>query len=184
MALMEVWESHICLTATGWREGRGAMFLQQAELLRGMDRDFIKSFLEIADKEYHEAGDFLFHKGEPATRFFILIKGHIRLILGHVGHVVHVVDHTGEAFGWSSLVGRSFYSCSAQCVVSSKVLMIEHKKIQEVLENYPVSGLIFFKRLAKLLGERLLQRYDTAGPGESAFFLSFGSGQVAEVNSI
>ena len=181
---MKVRERHRCLTATGCSERRGAMFLQQAELLRGMDRDFIKSFLDIATKEYHEAGEFLFHKGESAAHFYILIKGHVRLILGHVGHVIHVVDRTGEAFGWSSLVDRSFYSCSAQCVVPSKVLMFEHQKIQMVLENHPVSGMIFFKRLAKVLGERLLQRYDTAGPGESAFFLSFGSGQVAEVNPI
>ena len=160
------------------------MFIQQAELLRGMDRDFIKSFLDIANKEYREAGEFLFHKGDAASHFFILIKGHIRLILGHVGHVVHVVDHTGEAFGWSSLVGRNFYSCSAQCVVPSKVLRIEHKEIQDVLEDYPASGLIFFKRLAKVLGERLFQHYEAAGTGASAFFLSFGSGQVAEVAAI
>ena len=85
------------------------MYLQQAELLRGMDRKFIMEFLDIAMKESHKEGDFLFHSGEKARYFFILIKGHIRLSLGIFGHVVHIVGNTGEAFGWSSLVGRSVY---------------------------------------------------------------------------
>ncbi len=158
------------------------MFIQQADLLRGMDRDFIKGFLDIAVKKSHKTGDFLFHSGENANCFYILIKGHIRLSLGHFGHVVHVVDHTGEAFGWSGLVGREAYSSSAQCVVPTKVLRLENEKIQKVLEKYPTSGLIFFKRLANILGARLLQSYEIM-PGvtlaEDA--LSFGTGQVMEV---
>ena len=40
------------------------MFIQQADLLRGMERDFIKSFLDIAIKEYPEAGAYLSHNGD------------------------------------------------------------------------------------------------------------------------
>lgn len=157
------------------------MYIQQADLLRGMDRDFIKEFLEIAVKETYKTGDFLFQSGEDANYFYILVKGHIRLSLGHFGHVVHVVDHTGEAFGWSSLVGRKAYSSSAQCVAPTKVLRLENEKIQKILERFPTTGLIFFKRLANILGARLLQSYEIM-PGitlaEDA--LSFGTGQVME----
>ncbi len=161
------------------------MFIQQADLLRGMDRNFIKDFLDIAVKETYKTGDFLFHSGENANNFYILVKGHIRLSLGHFGHVVHVVDHTGEAFGWSSLVGRKAYSSSAQSVVPTKVLRLENDKIQTVLERYPTTGLMFFKRLANILGVRLLQSYELM-PGVTLAenSLSFGTGQVMEAMPI
>jgi CRP-like cAMP-binding protein len=161
------------------------MYIQQAELLRGMDRHFIREFLAIAKKEFRQEGDFLFHSGEKASFFFILIKGRIRLSLGIFGHVVHVVDNTGEAFGWSSLVGRSVYSASAECVIPTKVLRLENKKIQDVLNKHPASGLIFFRRLGRILGDRLLQSYETmplASQAEDP--LSFGTGQVMETPAI
>lgn len=160
------------------------MYLQQADLLRGMERNFVKEFLDIAIKESHEEGDFIFRCGEKAGRFFILVKGHVRLSIGDNGHVVHVVDHTGEAFGWSSLVGRSSYSASAECVVPTKVLSIENENLKKVLEKHPYSGLIFFKRLSKILGDRLLQGYETMpGISQENISLSFGSGQVMEMGS-
>ncbi len=158
------------------------MFIQQADLLRGMDRDFINEFLNIAVKETYKTGDFLFHSGENAGYFYILVKGHIRISLGHFGHVVHVVDHTGEAFGWSALVGREVYSSSAQCVVPTKVLRLENEKIQRVLEKYPATGLIFFNRLANILGARLIQSYEIMpGVTMAEDSMSFGTGQVMEV---
>ena len=157
------------------------MYIQQADLLRGMDKDFIREFLAIAMKESYNVGDFLFQRGEKARYFFILVRGHVRLSVGYSGHVVHSVDHPGEAFGWSSLVGRSYYSASAECVDPTKVLRIENEKIQKVLEKHPASGLIFFRRLAKILGDRLVQGYETMpGISQSDISLSFGSGQVME----
>ena len=161
------------------------MYIQQAELLRGLDRNFIREFLDIATKESHEEGDFLFHRGEEARYFFILVRGHMRLSLGIFGHVVHVVDKTGEAFGWSSLVGRSFYSASAECVTPTKVLKLESEKVQEVSNKYPASGLIFFRRLGKILGDRLLQSYEVMPCASDADdFVSFGTGQVMETPAI
>jgi len=56
------------------RERRRAMYIQQADLFRGMDRDFMKEFIEITVKESHEGGDFLFHQGDNARHFYILIS--------------------------------------------------------------------------------------------------------------
>lgn len=161
------------------------MYIQQAKLLRGLDRNFIRSFMDTATKESHEEGDFLFHSGEKAQYFFVLVSGHIRLSLGIFGHVVHVVHKTGEAFGWSSLVGRSLYSASAECVTPTKVLKFESEKVQEVSNKYPAGGLVFFRRLGKILGDRLLQSYATMpSASETEDFISFGTGQVMETPAI
>ena len=57
-----------------------------------------------------QKGDILFLEGDPATYFYILIKGRVKLTIGENGPVVHTVDHAGEAFGWSSLIDRDVYS--------------------------------------------------------------------------
>ena len=163
-------------------KGGKVMYIQQGDLFRGMDRRLIKELLHIAVKESHEQGEFLFHCGERAGRFYILMKGYVKLIIGDIGHVVHVVDHAGEAFGWSSLVGRDFYSASAECVLPTKVISVETDKCRQVLEKYPHRAIIFYRRLAKALGDRLLSSYEKLpGITQVEKSISFGSGQMVEI---
>ena len=141
----------------------------------------MQEFIDITVKESHEGGDFLFHQGDNAHHFYILIKGYVKLSIGDIGHVIHIVDHPGNAFGWSSLVGRDAYTASAECKVPTKVLKIDVEKLQKVFEKHPQSGLVFFKRLAGTLGKRLLQSYLLiSGASELEISASFGSRQVLE----
>ena len=157
------------------------MYIEKFDLLRGLDREFVKEFVAIGAKEPHEEGDSLFSRGDKANYLYILIKGRVKLTIGDMGQIVHVVDHTGEAFGWSSLVDRCEYSASAECRAPTRVLRFEKLTLQQVLEKYPASGLIFYKRLAGVLGNRLLRNYEMVARGfQSGDSLSFGSGQVLQ----
>jgi CRP-like cAMP-binding protein len=157
------------------------MYIEQSDLFRGMDRHFVKEILGITTKESHEEGAVLFRDGDKANRFFILLKGHVRLITGEAGHVVHVVSHPGEAFGWSSLVGRDVYTATAECGEPTKLVKIEAEKFQEVLKKDPANGLDFFKRLAGTLGNRLLQSYKMiSAASEATPSVSTGTGQLQE----
>ena len=157
------------------------MYIEKFDLLRGLERGFVKEFIAIGTKEPHEEGDLLFRRGDEADHLYILIKGRVKLTIGDTGHVVHVVDHTGDAFGWSSLVDRSVYSASAECRAPTRVLRFEKLTLQQVLEKYPASGLMFYKRLAGVLGKRLLRTYEMVASGfQAGDSLSFGSGQVLE----
>ncbi len=157
------------------------MYFQQGDILRGMSKDFVKEFMDITMKESHKKGYFLFREGKSASHFYILLKGCVKLRIGETGPMVYTVDYPGEAFGWSSLVGRDVYSASAECREPTKLLKIDVGKLQEILEKDPANGLIFFKRLAGTLGNRLLQTYKmmsvASQPEVSA---SFGTGQVME----
>ena len=157
------------------------MYFEQSDLLRGMPRDFLKEFMEISVKETHKKGYFLFHKGDKAKYFFILLKGSVKIRLGETGHMVSTVDRAGEAFGWSSLVGRTAYSASAECKEPTKMIKIEADKLLSILEKEPANGLVFFRRLAGTLGNRLLQTYTIVSDGsQPEIHTSFGTGQVQE----
>ena len=139
------------------------MFIEQTDLFRGMNRDFVKEVFDVTLKESFEEGDVLFSEGDVASHFYILLKGRVRLGTRETGQVVHTVSRPGEAFGWSSLVGRDIYSASARCLAPTKLIRIQRDEFQEILEKDPANGLVFLKRLAGALGERLISSYGALG---------------------
>lgn len=157
------------------------MYIQQTDLFRDVSKDFLKKIMHITVKESRGQGDYLFHEGDPAIYSYVLLKGRVDLSLGERGHVVFVVSRPGEAFGWSSIIGRDVYSASAECKAPTRLLKMDRDKFQKILENDQTNGFIFFKRLAGDLGNRLLQSYNQiSAASQSGNFLSFGTGQILE----
>ena len=113
------------------------MFIQQTDLFRGMEKDFVKEVFDISVKESLDGGETLFDEGDEARDFYILLKGRVRLGTRETGQVVHAVSRPGEAFGWSSLVGRGVYSASAECLVPTKLIRIDKEQFQQILEKDP-----------------------------------------------
>ncbi len=135
------------------------MFVKQSDLLWGLDNNFIKEFIESAMKKTHPEGYKLFNAGDAADFFFILIKGSIRLSVGEQNKTTYLVEHAGEAFGRSGLVGMPKYSASAECLSESVVMIFAKEFVQDVTDADPVNGMRFFRRLARMLGNRLIHSY-------------------------
>ena len=135
------------------------MYVQQADLTRGVGKDFVKELTSLSVKESHEEGDFLFRKGDPAVYAYLLLMGLVQLKMGESGNVVHTVKRPGETFGWSSLVGRETYSTTAECLKPTTLRKLHVDDFNKLLKKDPENGLIFFQRLAGMLGERLVQSY-------------------------
>jgi CRP-like cAMP-binding protein len=161
------------------------MYIQQADLFRGMSRYFLKRVMNVAVRETHQKGDFLFREGDPATHFYILINGHIKLTTSEAGQLVHTINRPGEAFGWSSLVDRGVYSASAECTEKTILQKIDSISFQKILEEDMANGLIFFKRLAGIIGNRLIWSYKMATASSRAQVSpTAGSGQIEESEAV
>ena len=166
------------------------MFIQQANLFRGMNTEFVKNLYDTGVKESFEEGKMLFLEGDKAQYFFILLKGRVKLAVGEIRQLVYMVERPGEAFGWSSLVGRELYSATAKCMASTKLLKFERNEFRKVLEKDPSNGLELFRRLAGALGERLISSYGAlafAQPSEehrtygSSLTLKQAGSEVSEI---
>lgn len=157
------------------------MYIKQSDLLWGLDKDFIQDFIETAIKDTYPKGLMLFKEGDPADFFYILVKGSVRLSLGERNPATYLVNHAGEAFGWSSLVGLQTYTASAECLKESIIMRFAKESVQVLTETDPLNGMEFYKRLARMLGNRLVHsnRFETAAVSEG-LELSFGSGQDIE----
>jgi CRP-like cAMP-binding protein len=137
----------------------GSMYLKQADLFWGLSQQFIQALTSEATKQTFQPGDIVFRLDDPADFFYVLIQGKIRLAVGQAGQGVYVSDRTGEAFGWSSLIGREKYSATCICDQAAVLLMFEKGHILRLLNRDAESASIFFKHLAAALGDRLLKLY-------------------------
>ncbi len=135
------------------------MFIKQSDLLWGLDNDFIKNFIDSAMKKTHPKGYKLFGAGDAADYFYILIKGSIRLSVGKKDKTTYLVEHAGEAFGWSGLVGMETYSASAECLEETMVMIFAKEFVREVADNDTANGMRFYRRLARMIGNRLIHSY-------------------------
>jgi CRP-like cAMP-binding protein len=155
------------------------MYFKQGDIFWGMSREFVGEIMKVAMNESYTTGHTLFRTGDTADHFYIMTKGQIKLSIGDAGCVVYIVSKAGEAFGWSSLIGRDAYSATAECLSPTNLLKLNGEKLQKVLEKDSDNGMIFFKRLSMVLGNRLLQSYDMISSATLAETTSsFGTGQV------
>ena len=137
------------------------MYIKISDFFMGMGKPFTVEVLEIAEKLTRNEGQILFHEGEPAAYFYVLLKGRVKLSLGKTGPVVYMVRHPGEIIGWSGLIGRDTYSASGQCMEETNLLKFNRDVFLEILNKYPQNEALLFKRLAAMLGNRLLEIYPT-----------------------
>ena len=135
------------------------MYLKSADLFLGMGKEFVKEALDISTKLSRGEGEFLFHQGDQANHFYILLQGKVKLSLGKTGPIVYVAKIPSEIIGWSSIIGRDAYSASAQCVEPTNLLRFSRQGFLNLLEKNPSNEAILFKRLAEMLGNRLLELY-------------------------
>ena len=157
------------------------MYLKQGDIFWGVSEECLKKIYDISRKNTYEPGQVLFEEGTPADRFYSLVKGRVRLSIQRGGQAVYTVSRAGEAFGWSSLIDRGSYSATAEIIEDSILTEIDKIGLRKILHEYPEDGFIIFKRLARTLGERLLQSYAIiADASQQTSSVSHGTGQVQE----
>jgi CRP-like cAMP-binding protein len=124
-----------------------------------MQQEFIEKVSQALVEETFEEGDFIFRQGDPATSLYFLIEGRVRVTVGAHGSVTKILSHPGDAFGWSSLVGRGTYTASTRCLDVTRVKKVSAQKMNRLLEKDPSAGLVFYRRLARFIRERLIDSY-------------------------
>ena len=135
------------------------MALESVYLFQEASEQARTEIAQSAAEEAYAQGAFLFHAGDPADHLYILQKGWVRLSVARRGLLSHIVSEPGEAIGWSSMAGNGVYTASAECLIPVTVLKIAEAALTQVLEAHPASGLAFYRRLARMIGRRLVASY-------------------------
>ncbi|MGO9094779.1 MAG: Crp/Fnr family transcriptional regulator [Bryobacteraceae bacterium] len=135
------------------------MLLRTAYVFQDFSDASLEAIAGISAEERHATGTFLFRANDPATDFYILAEGRVRLSVSRGGALAHTVSEPGDSIGWSSVAGSEAYTASAECTAPTIAIRIESDKLMRVLEADPASGFHFFRRLAGQIGSRLVESY-------------------------
>ncbi len=136
------------------------MYIQQNELFRGLEKSIIDEIGRIGVETRCRKGEFALKAGQPADFLFILQEGRARVIIGEKGHIDFVACDPGDIFGWPSLVDRPVYTASVECLEDCKLIKIPKDRLAAILAKDPSSAAVFFKRLAGIIGQRLINSYN------------------------
>ena len=137
------------------------MHLKMGDFIMGMGREFATEAMDISEKMSLNKENIIFRTGDAAGYFYVLLKGQVQLSLGQTGPVVYQARHPGEIIGWSCLIGRETYSASAECREATELLRFDRENFLKILNKNPANEALLFRRLAEMLGNRLLELYPT-----------------------
>jgi CRP-like cAMP-binding protein len=136
--------------------------LWRSELLDGLDKEGGRRILEIARPQGLRAGEYLFLLGEAADRLYVVVKGTVEIcfplaLAGSVQDVSVESKEVGRVVGWSALVRPYRFTLSARAAEPSQVAAFPRRALLDVFDAEPRIGLAFTRRLAEVIGHRLLK---------------------------
>ncbi|MBN2438864.1 MAG: cyclic nucleotide-binding domain-containing protein [Deltaproteobacteria bacterium] len=105
----------------------------------------------FSERRKYRKNDLIFDHGEKADHVFVLLQGsvflHLPAKLEEFRIVISKVE-TGDLFGMSSLLGSEYYLMEAKCAEPADVLVINAKKLRNLLETDCMVGFIIMNEVA------------------------------------
>ena len=129
----------------------GRTLLLGIPLFAGVPADHVEALADRAGWRFLDAGEWLFHQGDPADELFIVAHGSIELLTETPETVLHGIYARGEALGELSLLTGQPRSASARARRDTQLMCIGREDFERLLETQ--SG--FATALVRVLGERL-----------------------------
>jgi CRP-like cAMP-binding protein len=95
-------------------------------------------------------------QGEPAVYMYLLLEGNVSVRYkpydGPRITVTHL--HSGDVFGWSSVVGNLAYTSDAISTTSIRALRVRGEALGNVCRQYPATGKQILEKLAAAVSRR------------------------------
>ena len=135
------------------------MIIQEYDLFRDIPNEVVEELITVMEDVSYNSGEVVFSEGDQADNLYVLKSGALNLFMAGTKQATCVAIKAGEAVGWSSLVDRKTYSATVQCAEDSRLFKIDKNNLDRILRQYPITGLSFYKKLAGLVGERVIKCY-------------------------
>jgi CRP-like cAMP-binding protein len=145
-------------------------------LFRGLSSEMSETLVGRAIPRVYEKGSMLFHQGEPASAFFIILDGWVKLYrttADGLEVVLHVFKR-GEAFAEAAMFLGGRYPASAETVAPSRLLKIDGEAFRLRIRDRPelaMSMLASASYQLKMLVEQIEQIKVRSAPQRIADFL-------------
>ncbi len=139
-----------------------SQFIAQTPPFQGLAPPELHAVSQAAHLRHVERHTFFFHQGDPATTFYILVEGQVRLTeVTPEGHQVLVrFISPGEAIGIIAVLENTVYPLAAQAVEDCLSLAWDSTTLERLMERFPriaINGLRLVSQRWHELEERYLE---------------------------
>lgn len=137
-----------------------SMFQEQdvhLPLFNGLLKEQIDQIKTIFRTCKFPQGQTIFEQGQNANYFYILLAGQVEIRYKPYDvpslMVTHI--HSGDVFGWSSILGHTKYTSSAVSLCECEVIYISHDDMRCLIKSSPEMGDILIDRMASGIAQHL-----------------------------
>jgi CRP-like cAMP-binding protein len=125
--------------------------------LAGMDEKDLRQIAPLATAIHFPANHVIFHEGDPADAFFLIVDGKVA-VESHArarGAIVVQTVESGGALGWSWLFEPFTWHFDARAVRPTDAIMVDAKGLRALCDQNPHLGYALTRRVAHLVIQRL-----------------------------
>lgn len=133
------------------------IILAQQHFLKGMDKEHLEAIADCASYVRFQKGDFLFHEGEFARRFYIISSGKVAIEIFTAGRgpvIVETLDD-GDVLGWSWLFEPYRWHFDALAQTDITAVAFDALCLRGKCEANHDLGYELVKRFSQVIVERL-----------------------------
>ncbi len=113
--------------------------LQRVPLLALLQADVLRQLAEAAKEAFLGKNEVLFFRGDPASGFYVVVTGRIKLYLDGPAGAEKIVETVGPGgtFGEVVMFLGQPYSVNAAALVPSQLFWIPKERIDELIREHP-----------------------------------------------
>ncbi|HEX2965964.1 MAG TPA: cyclic nucleotide-binding domain-containing protein [Syntrophorhabdaceae bacterium] len=132
---------------------------EESDLFKGVSNRVIEEIGRSAVEFVFDPDTTIFKTGDGALTIYELVDGSVDIIVLEKEYVHYTVMKPKEIFGWSALVPPYLYTATARATTIVKAIGIDRDIIEATVTRHPAEGLIIYKNLARIVGQRLINAY-------------------------
>jgi CRP/FNR family cyclic AMP-dependent transcriptional regulator len=131
--------------------------IAQHPFLRGLRQEHLEALAQCAMRLRFKAGHVIFHEGDPANRFYLLIKGKVALEADSDEKRVRVQTiGAGDVLGWSWLFPPYYTHFDARALEPTEAMFFYGTRLREMCEENHELGYEILNRIALVVINRLV----------------------------
>lgn len=140
------------------------MILANHPFFKDVDGWYLQQLTKGSYHQSFHAGEYLIEAGQPADRFFLILKGNVNILTDKLDSIEDAEPAptaiqtlgAGEVLGWSWIVAPFQWRFDAKAIDSVEVIAINAGYLREKCEEDPRLGYELLKRITVCMTERLI----------------------------
>ena len=123
----------------------------------GMSEAHLEILAECAERIEFRAGETIFRRGEPASRFYLIEEGAVSVEIKEAdsGTIFIQTLGTGEELGWSWLFAPHQWRFDARAIKPTRAIYFYGSWLRELCEESPEFGYELMRRMVRVVVTRL-----------------------------